>query len=303
MVSLVVGDHNNYVTSCDIIGMLIIYGCGYYITKYTKLTRSSYDRTMELRSRKSIKYRQYVDIKLPRAYKIPKRSKTKRSTAEELFPVRIIESEDSGKRLKFHYVGYPSSFDEWREESDSENIYEPSEPSEQSNPSADCLFEPFSLNRNLLLKIKQSLGCGRKGSPEVKVVVPFHSIHFNGGIKLLGIPSKKVQGIQHYTINAYKDLNPLFGPNWHYRGLNANGDYGYIIPNTVHFYLRKCRPLREYLPTKNDDEELCTVSLVESGYHLNFCFVCGYGSALEKYFSLTLLTLILMVIMTMIQCA
>lgn len=179
---------------------------------------------MELRSRKSINYRQYADLKLPRAEKIPTRS-----TAKELFPVRIVDSEDSSKRVKIHYVGYPSSFDEWREETDLEHLYEPPE---QSNPSADCL----------LLKIKQSLGCSRKGSPKVKVVVPFDSIYFNGGIKLLGIPSKKVQGIQHYTINAYKDLNPLFGPNWHYRGLNANGDYGYIIPNTVHFYLRKCKP-------------------------------------------------------------
>ena len=30
---------------------------------------------------------------------------------------------------------------------------------------------------------------------------PFNAVHFNGGLKLLGTPSKKVQGIQeHYTI-------------------------------------------------------------------------------------------------------
>ncbi len=57
---------------------------------------------MELRSRKSINYRQYADLKLPRAEKI-----STRSTAKELFPVSIVDSEDSGKRVKIHYVGYP----------------------------------------------------------------------------------------------------------------------------------------------------------------------------------------------------
>lgn len=74
----------------------------------------------------------------------------------------------------------------------------------------DCSFEPFSLNKHLVIKIKQSLPCSRKSSPAVRIAVPFDAIHFNGGLKLLGTPSKKMQGIR-YTIMHYQDLNPLFG--------------------------------------------------------------------------------------------
>ena len=31
--------------------------------------------------------------------------------------------------------------------------------------------------------------------------------------------------IQQYSVKAYTDLNHLLGNGWHFRGLNANGDY------------------------------------------------------------------------------
>ena len=63
--------------------------------------------------------------------------------------------------------------------------------------------------------------------------MPFDAVTFNGGLRLLGTESKKVQGIQHYTIKHYRDLNPLLGKNWHFRGLNVNADYGYVILETL----------------------------------------------------------------------
>ena len=76
------------------------------------------------------------------------------------------------------------------------------------------------------VKIKQSLSCTRKNSPEVRIVVPFDAITLNGGLKMLGTQSKKAQGVQHYTIKHYQDLNPLLGKNWPCRVLSVNGDYG-----------------------------------------------------------------------------
>ena len=111
----------------------------------------------------------------------------------------------------------------------------------------------------------------------MRIVTPFDVIQFNGGLKVCGVPSKKVCGIQQYHIRHYRDLNPLLGRNWHFRGLNINGDYGYAIMQTVEFYLRRCKPLKEYLPPQSDEDPVF-VSFVDTGYVLNFSFVCGYGT-------------------------
>ena len=95
---------------------------------------------------------------------------------------------------------------------------------------------------------------------------PFDAVYFNGELKFLGAPSdsKEVPGIQHYTIKHYEDLNPLLGKNWHYRGLNSNGDYGYVVLETIDFCIRKCKPLEEYVPAQEDGVSPC-VSFIHTG--------------------------------------
>ena len=233
--------------------------------------------TGRLRSKKRINYREASDVRLPRAERV-------QAGRDKLYPVEVIEKED--RRVKVHYVGYSTKYDEWREESDLEPV-NTSETSQGAASSEDmtcdgCSFEPFSLHNYMYLKvkIKQSLCCTRKSSPEVRIVVPFDAITFNGGLKMLGTQSKKAQGVQHYTIKHYQDLNPLLGKHWHYRGLNVNADDGYVILETVDFYLRKCKPLEEYVPSQEQDDESPStcMSLIDTGHHLTFSFVCGYGS-------------------------
>ena len=176
----------------------------------------------------------YCDTSDTRDTRLPRPEKF-RAKSDKLFPVKVVEKE--GQRVKIHYVGYSTDYDEWREESELESIA--SDTSEEVASSEDiacdiqCSFEPFSLHNNLKVIIKQSLSCSRKGSPQVKIIVPFDAITFNGGLGLLGIQSKKVQGVQHYTIKCYQDLNPILGKNWHFRGLNVNADYGYVVLETV----------------------------------------------------------------------
>ncbi len=69
--------------------------------------------------------------------------------------------------------------------------------------------------------------------------MPFDLIKFNGGLKTVGIPSKMVCNIQHYGIKHYQDLDPFLGSFWHYRGLNVNGDYGYVQLDTVSFLCKR----------------------------------------------------------------
>ena len=226
----------------------------------------------ELRSKKSVNYRELADLQLPRA-----RRKHHLDTSNELFPVRILEK--SEHRVKVHYVGFASKYDEWKDESELESLEtdEVVEEDSEDGSSVTSYFQPYSLYNNLSVKIKQVLSCGRKSSPTVRIVMPFDVIQFNGGLKVCGVPSKKVRGIQQYHIRHYRDLNPLLGRNWHFRGLNINGDYGYAIMQTVEFYLRRCKPLKEYLPPQSDEDPVF-VSFVDTGYVLNFSFVCGYGT-------------------------
>lgn len=128
------------------------------------------------------------------------------------------------------------------------------------------------------MKIKQALTCGRKSSPIVKINMAFDLIQFNGGLKTAGILFKTVHGVQHFKIRNYQDLNPFLGDSWHFRGLNSNGDYGYVQLETVDFCLRRSRTLVEYYPPQSDDQ-LPFKSCTDTGYVLLFCFVSNYGTA------------------------
>ena len=65
------------------------------------------------RAKKRVDYRELASIKLPRAETRPRYS-----CSTELFPVRVLEQTES--RMKIHYVGYSSKYDEWRDESEVE---------------------------------------------------------------------------------------------------------------------------------------------------------------------------------------
>ena len=104
--------------------------------------------------------------------------------------------------------------------------------------------------------------------------MPFDLIQFNGGLKTIGVPLKTVQGVQHYKIRHYQDLDPFLGSSWHFRGLNINGDYGYVQLDSVDFYLRKGRNFVEYFP----GDQTPSKTVVNTGHILHFCFVCKHGT-------------------------
>jgi len=107
--------------------------------------------------------------------------------------------------------------------------------------------------------------------------MPFDVLLFNGGLKIAGEPSRRIHGTQRYKINHFRDLNPLFGQHWHFRGLNTNGDYGYVVLETVEFYLHSRRKLVEYLPPTSASASI-TEKSTDIGYVLTFCFVRGFGT-------------------------
>ena len=227
---------------------------------------------VERRSKRTLRpvdYRQLADIALPRAPK-----KVCSEPSSELYPVRIVEQTES--RALVHYVGYSSSYDEWKEYCELEELDATSE-AEEHGATIHTPLQPYSLYKDLSIKIKQAMVCGRKTAPSVRISMSFDIIQFNGGLKLVGVPSRRAGGNQYYMIKHYRDLNPFLGSNWHYRGLNANGDYGYAVMETVEFSVRKSKALVEYYPLVCGESSVSHSSL-DTGYTLSFCFLCGYGN-------------------------
>jgi len=74
-----------------------------------------------------------------------------------------------------------------------------------------CLFISLIVcsYKELGLKIKQLLTCGRKQAPTAKVVMRFDDLLFVGGLKAAGTPSTTKHGYTRYKINNYSDLDTL----------------------------------------------------------------------------------------------
>ena len=213
------------------------------------------------------------------SYKLPRQPRLKKKSSKDLFSVKIVE--EQGSRVKVHYIGYSCSYDEWRNREeiellDSEVAEEPeSTQGMESEAIATTRYNPFSLFNELLFKIKSGLSCNRKVSPKIKITMPFDLVAFNGSFKVAGTPSRKIGGTQYYTISNYQDLNHWLGPNWHYRGINQNGDYDYVLKETFEFCIRKRKSFVEYVPSSSSPRCITT----DTGYSLSVSFTCGYGNA------------------------
>ena len=121
----------------------------------------------------NVNYKELSDTcRLPRAKKL-----CCRNPVDALFQVTILES--SNDRVKIHYDGYDSEFDEWREENEIELIDRDNSDEISSSSlfsSAPQCYQLISLYRELRNKIKRSLKCGRKSSPVVKIIMPFDAL-------------------------------------------------------------------------------------------------------------------------------
>ena len=112
--------------------------------------------------------------------------------------------------MKIHYVGYASKYDEWKDESQLGSLEAGKKGSQVTSH-----FQPYSLYTNLTVKIKQALSCGRKSSPAVRIVMPFDVVRFNGGLRVVGIPSihkaGNVYGVPKSTVYGYVKGDVVIG--------------------------------------------------------------------------------------------
>ena len=209
-------------------------------------------------------YKASNDIVLPVAKKCHRpRQKS------ELYPIEVIERDDEAKRVKVHYTGYGSSDDEWKDEDDIVDLTQGCdvEPTHLITPT-------FNLYQQLALKIKGSLQSSRKGTPEVRIVMDFDKLQFDGGIRRVGTLKTK-KGHDKFAIKNYSDLDEFLGRKWFIRGINSNGDFCYAMLETVRFYLSQKPPLVDFYP----EDQHFKKKLYHRGYNLVFSFVRVDGVA------------------------
>jgi len=183
---------------------------------------------------------------------------------DTLYPVEVISSTNED-RVKIHYVGYSTRYDEWRPRRDVIHLVE------TPIPQAD---EEFSLHKELAVRIKSSLLSRRRSSPDVKIEITFDKNLYCKGLGNAGYVTCVKQGVEHRSIDSYSDLDGILGKGWHYRGLNDCGDFCYAIENTIDFYLHKKKRLIQYIPA--DDGTPSRVPIA-TGYILVFKFIRGDG--------------------------
>jgi len=183
--------------------------------------------------------------------------------------------ESRGSQVRIHYIGFSSSADKWQEETDLVSLT-PTEPI-LMNTQTDNTYKPYNLYSELGIKIKQALLCGRKQSPVVTITMGFDALLFKGGLEAAGILKQTVRGHQQCQLQCYSDLDSLLGRNWHYRGINNQGDYANAVLKSIEYYLVKQRSIAEYHPDQSNPNDI-TVHKIDGGYNLKFSFVRGYGN-------------------------
>lgn len=198
---------------------------------------------------------------------------------DKLYRIRIVE--EDGDRFKVHYIGYSRKEDEWKTRD--ELIVLPQDAGDGDQDEATTatsedvtctVWQPFSLYRELGNRIKCSLQSSRKDSPMVKIDLPFDKLLFDGGLAKVGTKKRVYYKQQRYSIKSYKDLDPLLGSGWHWRGLNEAGDFCFVILTTLEYYIKHKKPLKEFFPPTSKVHSATR----DLGYTLVLTFVRGDGT-------------------------
>ena len=98
----------------------------------------------------------------------------------------------------------------------------------------------------------------------------FDCIYFEGLIQRGSvIPRTKHLKQQVYTVTRLSKFNDILGNRWYIRGLNQSGDFCYIKPNTVEFYLK-------HLSGKTEYQLLSDGTLSKNLYAAGCCLVFSF---------------------------
>lgn len=166
-----------------------------------------------------------------------------------MFILQIVDRDKTSNKVKIHFVGYDSSFDEWRDVGDSLNGERSKmlcrstirfEPCMDSLPDRTSAFI-----YNLAKSIKAALYSSKKESPEVRIEERVDADIYEGSFKNIGVVKKQMGKNVHTVVNN-ADLCHVLGNKWFERIININCDFCYVVAGTVRFWLTEKRPLKEF---------------------------------------------------------
>lgn len=188
--------------------------------------------------------------------------------SNQLYEIEVIDRD--GPRVKIHYTGYSHSYDEWRMRSEIEY----KKPSFSELDDEDDEDETFSPLRELACSIKKKLIPSRHQDPAVRIQIPCHKSSFDtlkeGGVSISN---------NRFKISSYDSLKGMLGEQWHFWICNSNGDFSYVILDTVRFHLVRGRSILDFNVKKNPDGSLeFDPAYIEQNNYIVFQFVRGDGN-------------------------
>lgn len=190
-----------------------------------------------------------------------------------LYDVIVTEVDKSKKRIKIHYVGYSTKYDEWKPIGDAASF--PFVRREKLNiPSAVSFGDREELfHGQLYREIKRKLFSGRRDDPAVRIELRVEPDVFEGGL------ATAVGGITERNKTVYKLpsnrlIDNFLGKKWDERIFNGNGDFAYVIHGTVRYWLSKSNPIVEFKLIGDQYVQ----SEIEERYFIVFTFVRGDGN-------------------------
>ena len=196
---------------------------------------------------------------------LPRRRAT--SSLKNLYDIEIVDEDEENEKVRIHYVGYSSEYDEWRKRS--EIVVRP--PHVTRVPSrVDSVNFSFS---NLLCAIKKRLTPSRE-DPAIRIQLPFEE----ADCETLTQKGTKCEHSNQYKIDSYSELDSVLGEDWHYRVVNTRGDFTFAVLETVRFHVYRPKPILEYVPKLQDNKLQYIPAYTHQETQLVFTFVRREGN-------------------------
>ena len=188
-----------------------------------------------------------------------------------LYAVEITEVDKARKRIKIHFTGHSEKFDEWRPCDENFPVIR----LEQMSQPTDASFEDRLQNfcERVYREIKRKLYSGRREDPEVRLEIPVDEDVFSESIGRVTSRSFRRNKLI-YQVHSNGILDSYIGVKWNERIMNENGDFAFVVPGTLRFWLAKRSPIVEY---KLIGDKYVR-SEIEDGYQVVFTFVRRDGN-------------------------
>ena len=166
----------------------------------------------------------------------------------KLYDIEVTEVDKANKRLKIHYVGYSSLFDEWRPLGDNEGSeYFPFVCKEKLFITSEnsLVDRTQTFHGQLFREIKKKLWSGRREDPEISIDLNVDQDVFMEGLGSV-FPGIIQRGKMVYQVKSNRMFDPFLGMKWDERRLNPAGDFAYVISGTIKYWPGQRNPITEY---------------------------------------------------------